>query len=74
MRTYQELDTFSEWTSEERNYFSLAVTKGLIMDTIRKANSGHSGGPMSSADFAQILFTEYLNYDPDDPNWFNRDR
>ena len=41
---------------------------------VRKANSGHSGGPMSSADFAHILFTEYLNFNPDDPEWFNRDR
>ncbi|MBC8345580.1 MAG: transketolase [Candidatus Marinimicrobia bacterium] len=74
MKTYQELDIFSEWTVEEQNQFSLSITKGLIMDTVRKANSGHSGGPLSSADFAQILFMEYLNYDPDDPNWFNRDR
>ena len=41
---------------------------------VRKANSGHSGGPMSSADFTQILFTEYLNFDPNDPEWFIRDR
>ncbi len=74
MRTYQDIDTFSEWTVEEQNQFSLAVTKGLIMDMVRKANSGHSGGPMSSADFTQILFTEYLNFDPNDPDWFNRDR
>ena len=74
MRTYQDIDTFSEWTTEEQNQFALAVTKGLIMDTVRKANSGHSGGPMSSADFTQILFTEYLNFDPNNPDWFNRDR
>ncbi|HIA84773.1 MAG TPA: transketolase, partial [Candidatus Marinimicrobia bacterium] len=53
---------------------ALAVTKGLVMDMVRKANSGHSGGPMSSADFAHILFTEYLNFNPNDPEWFNRDR
>ena len=74
MRTYQDIDNFSEWKVEEQNQFSLAVTKGLIMDMVRKANSGHSGGPMSSADFTQILFTEYLNFDPNDPGWFNRDR
>ncbi len=74
MRTYQDIDIFSEWTEEEQEQFSLAVTKGLIMDMVRKANSGHSGGPMSSADYAQILFTEYLNFDPDNPEWFNRDR
>ncbi|MDP6339288.1 MAG: transketolase [Candidatus Marinimicrobia bacterium] len=74
MRSYQDIDTFSEWTPEERIQFALAVTKGLIMDMVRKANSGHSGGPMSSADFTQILFTEYLNYDPHNSDWFKRDR
>jgi len=74
MRTYQDIDSFKTWTKEEQNQFALAVTKGLIMDIVRKANSGHSGGPMSSADFTQILFTEYLNFDPNDAEWFNRDR
>jgi len=74
MRTYRDLNTFSEWTVEEQNQFSLAVTKGLIMDMVRNADSGHSGGPMSSADFTQILFTEYLNFDPHNPEWFDRDR
>ena len=74
MRTYKDIDSFSEWEDEEKNQFSLAVTKGLIIDMVRKANSGHSGGPMSSADFTQILFNEYLNFDPNNPDWFNRDR
>ena len=74
MRSYLDIDTFSEWTNEEQNQFALSVTKGLIIDMVRKANSGHSGGPMSSADFSQILFTEYLNFDPSDSEWFNRDR
>jgi len=74
LRTYKDIDTFSDWTNEEQNQFALAVTKGLVLDMVRKANSGHSGGPMSSADFTQILFTEYLNFDPNDPEWFNRDR
>ena len=74
MRTYKDIDTFTDWEHEEKNQFSLVVTKGLIMDMVRKANSGHSGGPMSSADFTQILFTEYLNFDPIEPDWFNRDR
>jgi len=74
MSKYQNIENFSEWTSEEKNQFAVAVTKGLIMDSVRKANSGHSGGPMSSADFTQILFTEYLNFDPNNPDWFNRDR
>lgn len=74
MRSYKDIDIFSDWELDEQNYFALAVTKGLVMDMVRKANSGHSGGPLSSADFVQILFTEYLNFNPSDPDWFNRDR
>ncbi|EPR37579.1 transketolase [Desulfovibrio sp. X2] len=50
------------------------VVKGLVMDAPRKANSGHSGGAMSSADYAVILFSEFLKYNPDDPTWADRDR
>ena len=50
------------------------VIRGLVMDTVRAANSGHPGGAMSSADFAYVLFSEFLNTDPDDARWFNRDR
>ncbi|SFL60951.1 transketolase [Desulfomicrobium norvegicum] len=50
------------------------VIKGLIMDTVRASNSGHPGGAMSSADFAYVLFKEFLNFDPKDAKWFNRDR
>lgn len=53
---------------------TIAVVKGLIMDGVAKANSGHPGGAMSSADYATILFSEFLNFNPDDPDWFNRDR
>ncbi|MDH5657567.1 MAG: hypothetical protein OEZ34_16755, partial [Spirochaetia bacterium] len=45
---------------------AVSVIKALVMDGVQKANSGHPGGPMSSADFAYILFKEYLNYNPDD--------
>ncbi|NMC48856.1 MAG: transketolase, partial [Desulfovibrio sp.] len=50
------------------------VIKGLIMDATRKANSGHPGGAMSSADLAYVLCREFLDTDPDDTAWFNRDR
>jgi transketolase len=53
---------------------AVAVIKGLIMDATRKADSGHPGGAMSSADFAYILFREHLVFDPDDPGYSNRDR
>jgi transketolase len=48
--------------------------KALIMDTVRKANSGHTGGALSSIDFAYLLYKDILRYDPDDPQWLNRDR
>ncbi|HJN97558.1 MAG TPA: transketolase, partial [Candidatus Marinimicrobia bacterium] len=44
------------------------------MDGVRKANSGHPGGAMSSSDFAYVLFTQFLNIDPDNTEWENRDR
>lgn len=50
------------------------VVKGLIMDATRAANSGHPGGAMSSADYACVLFRDFLKYDPSDPKWFDRDR
>ena len=54
--------------------YSINVAKGLVMDTVRQADSGHTGGPLSSLDFTYILFKEFLKFDPDDPNWNNRDR
>ena len=74
MRSYTELDTFDSWSSEEKDLFTLNVMKCLILDGVRKANSGHSGGPLSSIDFAYILFKEYLKFDPDNDQWFDRDR
>ncbi|MBE0654177.1 MAG: transketolase, partial [Bacteroidales bacterium] len=41
---------------------------------VEKAKSGHPGGAMGGADFINILYSEYLNFDPDDMAWPNRDR
>jgi transketolase len=46
----------------------------LAMAMVEKAKSGHPGGAMGGADFIHILFSEFLNFDPDDPKWINRDR
>jgi transketolase len=46
----------------------------LAMAMVEKSKSGHPGGAMGGADFIHILFSEFLNFDPDDPSWINRDR
>ena len=56
------------------DFKTINVLKGLVIDGVNKANSGHPGGAMSSMDFAYLLFSEFLRYDPDDLNWLGRDR
>ena len=46
----------------------------LAMAMVEKAKSGHPGGAMGGADFIHILFSEYLRFDPDKPDWIHRDR
>jgi len=53
---------------------SVNEIKALILDTVRQANSGHTGGCLSSLDFTYVIYRDILNYDPDDPTWINRDR
>lgn len=50
------------------------VIRGLSIDGVQKANSGHPGMPLGTADFATILFLKFLKYDPADPQWPDRDR
>jgi transketolase len=46
----------------------------LAMSMVEKSKSGHPGGAMGGADYIHILFSEFLNFDPEDPTWINRDR
>jgi transketolase len=48
--------------------------RALSMDAVQKANSGHPGLPMGAADFATVLFTQFLNFDASAPHWPDRDR
>jgi transketolase len=46
----------------------------LAMDAVQQANSGHPGAPMALAPVAYCLWQQFLNFDPEDPAWPNRDR
>ncbi|MDE6336958.1 MAG: hypothetical protein K2L34_10365, partial [Muribaculaceae bacterium] len=46
----------------------------LAASMVEKAKSGHPGGAMGGADFINVLFSEYLVFDPKDPSWPTRDR
>lgn len=46
----------------------------LIAAMVEKAKSGHPGGAMGGADFTSLLYSQFLNYDPENPTWIARDR
>ena len=50
------------------------VVRGLAMDAVQKANSGHPGMPMGMADVATAVWLRHLRYDVGDPAWRGRDR
>jgi transketolase len=53
---------------------SIATIRTLSIDAIEKANSGHPGMPMGAAPMAYTLWTKFMNHNPSNPKWFNRDR
>ena len=61
-------------TSLEKHNRMANAIRFLSMDAVQKANSGHPGLPMGAADVATVLFTRFMNFDPKNPNWPNRDR
>ncbi|WP_213977107.1 transketolase [Serratia marcescens] len=57
------------WIRESAN-----AIRALSMDAVQKANSGHPGAPMGMADIAEVLWRDYLNHNPTNPHWADRDR
>ncbi|HJN42132.1 MAG TPA: transketolase [Anaerolineales bacterium] len=50
------------------------VVRGLVMDAVQRANSGHPGMPLGMAEAGVVLWSRFLSFDPADPKWPNRDR
>lgn len=48
--------------------------RALSMDAVQKANSGHPGAPMGMADIAEVLYNDFMKHNPNNPEWFDRDR
>ncbi|MCD6200246.1 MAG: transketolase [Bacteroidales bacterium] len=60
------MDTITKRAADNIRILSAAM--------VEKAQSGHPGGAMGGADFIHILYSEFLNFDPSDMTWTNRDR
>ncbi|MGM0399678.1 MAG: transketolase [Chloroflexota bacterium] len=60
--------------STELTELAVNTIKMLAVDAVEKAESGHPGMPMGAAHYAFTLWIRYLRFNPDDPEWINRDR
>ncbi|MCP3027828.1 transketolase [Halobacillus sp. A5] len=61
-------------TSVSNAQLSINTIRTLTIDAVEKANSGHPGMPMGTAPMAYTLWTEFMNHNPENSEWFNRDR
>ncbi|OGU70674.1 MAG: transketolase [Ignavibacteria bacterium RBG_16_34_14] len=60
--------------SREFDELAINTIRFLAVDGVQKANSGHPGMPMGCAPIGYTLFAKYMNYNPSNPKWYNRDR
>ena len=60
--------------TQHADQLAINTIRTLSIDAIEKANSGHPGLPMGAAPMAYTLWTKHLRHNPNNPNWFNRDR
>jgi transketolase len=61
-------------TAQSVDLLSINSIRFLAVDAIEKAKSGHPGLPMGAAPMAYVLWQKFMNHNPKNPQWFNRDR
>ncbi|KAF4615121.1 hypothetical protein D9613_002773 [Agrocybe pediades] len=64
----------SSFTATHADEVAVATIRTLSVDVVGKANSGHPGAPMGMAPAAHVLFSRFVNANPKNSKWFNRDR
>lgn len=57
-----------------KHHLAANTIRGLTMDAVQKANIGHPGMPMGTADISVVLWSQFLKHNPQDPHWPDRDR
>ncbi len=62
------------FNSSELDQLCINTIRFLSVDAVQKANSGHPGLPLGAAPMAYTLWTKFMQHNPDNPHWFNRDR
>jgi transketolase len=67
-------ETVVTTTDVDLDLLSINTIRGLCIDAVQKANSGHPGTPLDIAPVAYTLWQRFLRFDPSDPIWPNRDR
>jgi len=60
--------------ADNLDHLCVNTLRTLAMDAVEKAQSGHPGMPMGMADAAYVLWTKFLKHNPQNPDWFDRDR
>lgn len=63
-----------KWKSSDNDWLCINTIRTLSIDAIEKANSGHPGLPLGAAPFTYVLWQYFLNHEPKNPEWQNRDR
>jgi len=64
----------SDQQQNDLDQLSINALRFLAVDAVQKANSGHPGAPLGCAPIAYLLYHKFMQHDPADPKWINRDR